>query len=61
MKIPDNEQENVLRVMLKITRELELRAFWPRDMKDLRKQVVDSFNILNRIGYTQERPGWEGE
>jgi hypothetical protein len=58
MKIPENEQENVLSVYWQMLTELEIQAHSTNDpFKKL--LVTGGYNVLNRINFTKYRPRWE--
>jgi hypothetical protein len=58
MKIPENEQENVLSIYWQMITELESQAHSTNDPFK-RMLVAGGYNVLNRINFTKARPRWE--
>jgi len=58
MKIPENEQENILSVYWQMLRELETKAY--ADCDPFKRILVEGgYKVLNRIKFTTHRPIWE--
>ena len=58
-KIPEAEHGNVLSVYWQMLRELEERIDPNNKLDNL--LVTGGYNVLNRIGVTNQRPRWENE
>lgn len=59
MLIPENEQENILSVYWMLLSEVEMTL---KKEDAIRKLIVSqSYDLLNRIGYIESRPRFEGE
>lgn len=57
MKIPENEQENVLSLFWQMLSEIESRTHPETDV--LNKSLVEGgFEVMQRIGVTTGRPRW---
>jgi hypothetical protein len=59
MKIPKNEQENVLGVLWALLKDAEGRASKDLYLKGV--LVPQTYDLLNRIGFTKARPRWESK
>lgn len=57
--IPKAEHDNVLYLLWVTTTSLESRVDGARDGAVDQMTVVAAYNLLNRLGYTDARPGWE--
>ena len=56
--IPSHEQKNVLDTLWVLLQDCESRA-WSQNDPVLKHQVTQSYDLLNRLGYTKERPRLE--
>lgn len=57
-QIPDDEKESTLSLFWQMLRQIESKTCPDKDPLDA-LLVTGAYNLLNRIGATDARPGWE--
>lgn len=58
MKIPEDEQNNVLSIFYSIVQQMEYQTSEVIPKYD-RLLVNRAYDVFNRIGFTTKRPRWE--